>query len=240
MAVTFNDTNTQHIDFGSVSGAVGLTTKSCMIWFYPTAVTADAQTLFLVFESGSSVDDYFPVLLSVGNDTGKIGCASLWSTATGTWKTTDAVITANTLHHFAVTYNGSSTTNDPIFYHQGASVAVTELTAPTGTLRTGTASNLFLGDPVFDPITGSIFSVTYHNVILTAAEIASAYASKDPFHIKRGLVFAPQLWQRGEVGNGGTLTSSHTIADAVTGALGVPSGSPLHAQDTYLTFQGIT
>jgi hypothetical protein len=236
MGVTFNDTNTQHIDFGSVPGAVGLTQKSCLIWFYPTAVPADAQTLFFVFESGSGVDDYFPFLLSPANEAGKIGISSLWSGATAFWKTTNVVISANNLYHIAVTYDGSLTTNDPLFYVNGASQAVTEVTAPSGTLRTGTASNLFLGDPVFDPITGHILSVCYYNRILSAAEIAEAYASRKAIPSYRGLVFAPQLW--GAAGlqtfDGATLGASNKIRDLISGAEGTPSGSPVGRGETYL------
>ena len=58
-----------------------------------------------------------------------------FSTTNGLWLTGDVAV--NTWTHFAITYNRSLTTNDPIVYVNGTSVSLTESTTPVGTGNTG-------------------------------------------------------------------------------------------------------
>src|SRR5689334_6561894 len=44
----------------------------------------------------------------------------------------------NTWHHYLITYDAGSTTNDPIIYVDGVSVTVTRAIAPTGTFQVNT------------------------------------------------------------------------------------------------------
>jgi len=57
-----------------------------------------------------------------------------WSGTMGEWHTANGTIDVDTMYHIAVTYNRSSTSNDPVLYIDGASMAVTERDSPSGTL----------------------------------------------------------------------------------------------------------
>jgi hypothetical protein len=49
-------------------------------------------------------------------------------------------------HHIVITYDGGSTANDPVIYVDGASVTVTELAAPVGTINTANTGAYVLGN----------------------------------------------------------------------------------------------
>jgi hypothetical protein len=229
-----------HVNFATNNNAaiVGLTQKTILVWFTPVNSTNGSTLCTLVQQAGPGTNEYWYIIYNSGGNSGRLTFTSTWSTTIGTWRPTSATTTTNVSNHFAVTYDAGSTSNDPVLYLNGSSVSVTEDTAPSGTWRSGTNSEIYVGTFLASTPSCTTHSLCYYNRILSASEIADAYASKLAIPTRRGLVFAPQLWQRGEVGEGGTLTSSHTIADAVSGALGTPSGSPLHRQDTYLRIEG--
>lgn len=96
----------------------------------------------------------------------------VFSTQNGLWRSTSDY-SLNTLYHFATTYDRSSTANDPIFYVNGSSIAITEVTAPSGTPTTGRDS-LRVGANV--PASGSFYSgrlsqLVFYDRILTAEEV---------------------------------------------------------------------
>lgn len=97
-----------------------------------------------------------------------------WSTTVGAWYCDGAThgMTMANYNHFAWTYDGASTANDPLFYANGVSKAVTRQTAPAGTINT-VQSNLWLGrwEVASRQIGGSLGYVTVHNVVLTAQEV---------------------------------------------------------------------
>lgn len=66
-----------------------------------------------------------------------------WSTTDGTWRTDDLAL--DTRQHYVVTYDAGSTTNDPVLYVNGASVSVTQIANPAGTL-TGGEDTLRVGE----------------------------------------------------------------------------------------------
>lgn len=236
MAIDFTNSIGQNVNFGSLSGAIGLSVKSLLCWLYIDSASSSAKEAFVI--SASSPNEALFLIIDYGNgtgDAGKLTFLQYFTTQNGEWYSTNDVLTAASLNFIGITYDATSVTNDPVIYVNGSSVGITERTAPSGSVRSGTSSVLYVGG-VGPSIDGKIASLCYYNRILSASEIADAYASKLAIPTWRGLVFAPQLHQRGEVGEGGTLTASHTIACAISGALGQPSGSPLHRQDAYLTY----
>ncbi|MBU0544601.1 MAG: LamG domain-containing protein, partial [Proteobacteria bacterium] len=52
------------------------------------------------------------------------------------WNTSSAIVPINKWTHLAITYDDSSTANDPIIYVNGSSIALTESTAPSGAANT--------------------------------------------------------------------------------------------------------
>ena len=71
-----------------------------------------------------------------------------FSTTNGEWRTTNRVITLDTMHHVQVAYNSGSVANVPVIRIDGSEVGVTTLTAPVGTRVTDVGSNLIIGNRV--------------------------------------------------------------------------------------------
>lgn len=156
----------------------------------------------------------------------------------GLWTTTTDPAPVNTNIFCAATYDNSSLSNDPIIYVNGASQSISESSAPltNGTLPTSNYISLSsTGTNAFD---GTIHSLLLYNRILSAAEIADAYASKLAIPTYKGLVFAPNLMgASGGVVDGATLGTSNKIVDFVSGSIGTPSGSPVLRSETHLVME---
>lgn len=234
MALQFSEATTaQRIEYPANTAIQNLGTRTIMFWVNMTSYGAGITHTIASLKRGTPATDedwsiFYP------SATGLRFTVS-FSTFAGIWDIT----TSTGLKHIAITYNSGSTANDPIVYVNGASVAVTEVLAPSGTLLTGTNTNLLIGagnNASYTPFTGQLLSFAIYNRILTATEIADAYNSRKAIPDLRGLVFAPQLIAGGAAGSGGTLAAGNTIPDMINGGLGVPNGSPLFVQDTYLNF----
>jgi len=154
----------------------------------------------------------------------------------GSWATTTDPAPIDTVVCAAVTYNNTSTSNDPIIYVNGASQSIVENAAPATSGAIATANYCILSRVAPTNLDATLYSVLVYNRILSAAEILDAYNSKLAIPSWRGLVFAPQLWN---VQDGAVLGSSNIIRDLVSGAAGVPSGSPVGRGDNVLRIEGI-
>ncbi len=156
----------------------------------------------------------------------------------GLWYITNPGL--STIIQMVILYDGSSTSNNPSVYVNGISQSVTKQTTPSSQmLMTNSRFLLFnRNDSVLktQTLTGSIYQICVYNRILSAAEIADAYNSKLAIPSYRGLVFSPQLWN---IQDGAVLGSSNIIRDLVSGAAGVPSGSPVGRGDNVLRIEGI-
>lgn len=96
------------------------------------------------------------------------------STTAGVWNIDQAThgMTLANWNHFAWTYDGSSTSNNALFYANGVLKTVTRATAPVGT-QTTSAGNLYLGrwENASRNIGGSMAYVNVHDDVLTAQEV---------------------------------------------------------------------
>lgn len=63
----------------------------------------------------------------------------------GVWQVQDMTGITNVWRHWAITYDGSSTANDPLMYLDGASQGVTETTTPTGS-PVASGNGLYVGN----------------------------------------------------------------------------------------------
>jgi hypothetical protein len=100
-----------------------------------------------------------------------------FGTSGGVWDSPSNSVARNVWQHVVVTYNSNSTANDPSFYINGASVAVTEGTAPSGSYSSDGAVNFTIGNTpdttrTFD---GAIDEVRIYNRVLTSDEIKRLY-----------------------------------------------------------------
>lgn len=232
MAVLYNGAVEQYIKWTTPTNAVGLTTKTVSKWYKPLALPG--ATLWTIYDGTGTDSDEYNLMLSVSD--GKLRWLAHFSTTNGVWNSTNAVFSANNLYHIAISYNGSDTANNPTFYINGVSIAVTRSTAPVGTYRNGTSTDLFVG-PV-GLLTPNHYSqdVRVYNRILTAAEIAALYASSRTLEMNdSGLVFhAPLMYAANRYSTlpfSGTLGATDYTYDRINGYQGTPTGSPTGAAD---------
>jgi len=102
-----------------------------------------------------------------------------WASGTAIWHGDMTGITLANYNHYAVTYDGASSANDPLFYINKQLVAVTEDAPPLGASVTNTASVWALGNRASGigaaNLGGDLDWFGWHNAVLTPAQIAEAY-----------------------------------------------------------------
>jgi len=239
MAIDFEaSTGDQNISFGEVTALEGLGTRSICSWFKIESNTSFGH-LFNINTAISDdlTDGGYNILLP----SGKIRFVPMWTGGAAAWDS-DAALSTATEYLVCITYDSSSTANNPIFYVNGSSVTLTEIAAPSGTLidkSTTTPITKFGNGVTGDSNTrfdGIIRDIRVYNRILTAAEAAQMYSARGRDNIRNGLVFCPFL--KGAAGlqafDGATLAAGNTIVDPCSGAVGVPAGSPVGVGETYL------
>lgn len=235
MSTEFTGVNGQEISYGTT--VLNTTTKTIMGWMKFTGATGTSNTGIIGrLVSSDNTDGWWFRRETVSGST-KLRLIQQTTGTLGSWSTNSGAASVGTIFHFALTYNSSSVSNDPIFYIDGVAVSSTEDVTPTGTIKNSAPNNLHLGDMLSVGTVNSVeavfYSITGYDRILSADEIATAYASRLAIPDYRGLVFAPQVW----AGNteGGTITTN--IINTVDGEAGTPAGNPVFSQDTYLTFK---
>lgn len=134
--------------------------------------------------------------------------------------------------HFALSYDGSSVANDPVFYKNGVVIGTSESLTPSGTyqgdqdyqLEIGSATSL--GDY---GLVGQLQDVRIYNRILTPQEVYSLYANRSINFMRAGLVFhAPMIGAAGlQVFDGAVLGADNKIIDVISGTQGTPAGNPI-------------
>ncbi|HWA27366.1 MAG TPA: LamG-like jellyroll fold domain-containing protein [Lacunisphaera sp.] len=68
-----------------------------------------------------------------------------WSGGTAKWRTETAGLTFDHWHHVAVVYDSASTANQPVLYVDGSAVALTQIVAPSGTVVSDAAQDIYIG-----------------------------------------------------------------------------------------------
>jgi hypothetical protein len=236
MSYTTTGATNQNIDFGSVSAVKGLTNKTIIVTYKETALPGTAKFIGRLAGVSAYTDEWFSVYTLTLSSASRFVFSVDWSNS-ATWVVSPGAI--NNVYQVAVTYNSSSTANDPIMYVNGVSASVSETVTPSGTLATGTNAPFILASSASTAsITGDTYNFLIYNRILSAAEILDAYNSRLAIPSYNGLVFAPELrGAAGGVGDGSTLAAGNVIRDHISGASGVPAGSPVLRADTYLNYK---
>ncbi len=234
MAINFSNTVNQRIDFGAVAELRSIQKKTFIFLANIDAVTGDS--IFSMKGTSLATDEDWLIEI---DPTGKIYLIVNWSTTDGLWYANSAITTG--LHQISITYDYGSTSNDPVFYVDGASVAITEFDAPVGTYKTGTGNIVRIGsyDTGFNPLDCKLYKLLVYNRIFSASEILEDYNSRLLIPNRNGLIFAPNLL--GAAGlqtfDGAALGSSNYIYDMVGGAVGTPTGSPVGVVDNVLNIK---
>lgn len=207
--------------FNTIASQEGLSAYSYHLRFY--RVSGGELGYGIIFQSVSAAGVEQHVLYNDNFDGGwglvfghnRTGGGSV----NGNWSF--AYPTNNVWTDYVITYDGSSTTNDPAVYKDGSAIGTVERFTPSGTLLTSD-DKLYLGNRAADDLTtdGRIAEFAKWNRVLTAAEAAILGAGYSPLFIPNGLVlyapligrFSPELdvigGTTGTV-SGGTGTANH-------------------------------
>lgn len=167
-----------------------------------------------------------------------------WSTTTGIWTSPNNSIMYNQNHHIAVTYDSTSTSNDPIICVDGSPVEITETATPSGTRLTNANEYLGIGGYyLISSFFGHISDCRIYDRILSTNEIRTLYNSKLQKAVMKGLRFwAPLISAKGISDFEGTsLTSDNTIQDVMSGSTGAPyidNGAVAGIGNTFQIFGG--
>jgi len=237
MAINYPD-NSATVSFGTTPTSVSTpTSRTWMGWINITQQQATDQYHTLLY--AKDVPGGW-VAWSINYHSNQTGSPATFLTFTrdytiqGLWIGA-ATLTVGTWYHIAVTY-AEGTANDPIIYLNGAPVAITEISTPSGTVEDDSDSLLYVGGAGGRVI---VSDLRIYPFITSAADIVDIYNSRCAnVHPSAGLpVFAPMMY--GAAGlqafDGGTLAAANKIVDPYSGALGTPAGSPVGVAETYLS-----
>jgi hypothetical protein len=97
------------------------------------------------------------------------------STSGGQWFG-DCLLLGAGWRHVAVTYDGTSTANDPVMYVDGIPTTVTENSSPSGSLRSNSGTT-YLGDrpSLGRPFEGLLDDVRIYNRVLSPSEVQALH-----------------------------------------------------------------
>lgn len=123
----------------------------------------------------------------------KLRFSKQFTVVSGTWRSTDTIITHGSSYALIITYNADATTNDPTFYRRllGSGTTdtytvgsgITEATTPSGTRSSDSAQALTIGNGgALDSATfdGRLSVVRFYSDVLTAGEIDDIMELADP------------------------------------------------------------
>lgn len=225
MARSFNGSS-GNIVFNTIASQEGLSAYSYHLRFY--RISGGEAGYGIIFQSVDSGGVEQHVLYNDNADGGwglvfahnRTGGGSV----NGGWSF--AYPTNNVWTDYVITYDGSSTSNDPTVYKNGVAISTTERFTPAGTLLTSD-DKLYLGNRAADDLTtnGRIAEFAKWNRVLSASEAAMLGAGFSPVTILRGLVFyAPLI---------GVLSPEIDIVGGTTGTVSGGTGTASHPRIIY-------
>jgi hypothetical protein len=238
VAVEFTGGSQDAIEFGylpQVYSSETPDTISVSAWIYAdTLPSGDSYTIFALATNGGGFRFYLPT------PAGELGVYSnIFNVAPGIWRTNTTPLTTGSWYHIVMTYDISSTGNDPVIYVNVSPQAITETGTPSGSafLREGVplmVGNVKTNSEDYDrPFDGQIKDVRVYHHILTAAEITELYNGgiQDYSLVTDGMVFQA-FAINSDLGDAASLDgqeipSGNKYFDNVNRYVGEPNGSPV-------------
>lgn len=188
MARNFVSTSTDRVQITSTDTTP--TTVSFSAWVNMTTYAGDTR-LWTQTDS-TNTNTYYAVYAGTGPPDRIAWWAPAWTTTDGEWYMTGP--STGVWAHVLLTYDGSSTANNPVMYLNGVSATVTRLVAPAGTLGTTTMRHMLGNNNNFTRgLGGSLCEVGVWNRILTATEIAALAGGDAPTFFPNGLLLYRSL-----------------------------------------------
>lgn len=218
------------IDYGHLPKVSSPDTRTFSTWVYVDALSGPRIVFSITFGSTVNVSMYFY--------DSRVYYSHYFSSATGAWGTNQnpTGFTANTWVHMAITFDKSSSSNDPIIYINGNSVTVNELSTPSGNAVNESGAFFNIGSNLYEggyanTLDGKLYDTRVYNRILSATEVTTLYNSGMPDEtlVTSGLVFQGFNVRTADLADytDQTLTSSLKVRDNIFGAIGTPGGSPI-------------
>lgn len=176
MILRFDGANSR-IDCGSDTSLDNIAYKTVCGWVYLIGWGESTAGFFVIKGDTATTSEGWYFYPDGASSTNRIRYNHGWSGSTSaraSWYTANGTMSTGAWRHIAVTYDRTSTANDPVFYVDGVLLATTELTAPVGTVVDENTRLLRLGGEStgtrnFD---GYMEDVRVFNRILTAQQIA--------------------------------------------------------------------
>jgi len=176
-----------------------LAVKTIEAWVYPR--TAGENSLGRILQKNYVSSGGFCASIDSNN---KLIFQQIFSGSGATWKTNNNTLPLNRWTHIAITYDRTSTSNDPVMYIDGIPQTVFETVAPSGTITNeGAHVDLFIGndqpagtDRTWD---GVIDNIKIYNYARTTDQIHYDMATGSPI----------AYWNFDE----GTSTTAHNIQE---------------------------
>lgn len=220
MAIHFNSSTDGKLKVNAYSAINSLSALTISVWTYRYA--AGGNNLGRIVDKlqsylgGAAGTNGFAMYYDNTNSR-HIFDYSLWNNTHGEWYWPFS--TANTLYHTYLTYDASSTTNDPLVWVNGSSQTITETSTPVGTLGTETRA-LTIGnrDDNIRNWGGAITHVAIWNRVLSSNEGAAIRNRFDPRFFPSGLV---GYWPM----SGRYLNNEINLANGQGTSLAVASGT---------------
>jgi hypothetical protein len=237
MSVNFTGAGSQSVKWTGPTNALGHIAKTLRLSYYHNADPAGSGLLFDIFDGAGTDSDEYNYLIADNSTPLKLSFLAHFSTTNGLWRSTNNVLSVGSWHDIILTYDGSNVANNASLYIDGVNKPLTRVTAPVGTYRTGTNSDIYIGiTPDNFTLDGKIEDLRIYNVVKTSDQIA-VLAAEDIFTSatidESDLVFhAPLVMAKGltyATYAGATLAAGNEFFDRVNGYTGVPSGSPVGA-----------
>ena len=170
LARSFDGTNDEMTMGSAVDdyGATGLTIAQHLR--DDSSVAADKSNLFAKKEAGGVIS----YIINRQDQGGELRFQHSWSTSQfALWTGSTSIQGDGLLHSVCLTYDGSSSANDPAMTIDGSAETVGESTAPTGTIDADAAHTAYVGGDALGShwMNGLVMCLCYANSIWDAAAI---------------------------------------------------------------------
>lgn len=168
------DANGEELVVGSQTLFDNLSPLTVYGWMRVTSGSVSRRIVSKGFDNTTSVG--WEVLHTSAS---RFGFNRAFSSVNGIWSAA-SVPQSTTWVHMAVTYDDSSTDNDPLLYYDAVSQSVTEDSAPSGTASDDGVATLVLGNinhgtvDGLREINGRLCNVGIHEAILSVGQIQTA------------------------------------------------------------------
>ena len=168
------DGSNDYVNIGTPASLTNIAVKTISAWIYPTNLSGTGSRRVVDKEDGG--EGWFFGVQSTNDSVMYLqhfsGAGSIPN-----WTSPASSIIANQWQHIAITYDRTSTTNDPVMYINGVSQSLSESAAPVGTADSDAPLRMGLGGgaSASSMFPGIIDDVRIYNRALSAGEIKMLY-----------------------------------------------------------------